>query len=199
MTRAQSKAYEYSNVNVYATKRLPRFVHHPILQLLFLAWLLNNTANAQWNALNPVVSVQQQAEAAQIALKSGILKLQVCGDSIVHVTYSPTSQIPEQKNFVVVKNSWPATRWTMNSGQDAITITTSQLKITVLRKDASVTFSDSAGRQLFQQTEMNLQPVVVNGQKTYHAELYSKLWAPTSRSTDWASIRQECGTIAEKR
>ena len=152
------------------------FVRLPIFSLLLVVSLLDISARAQWNAPNPVVSVQQQAGGVQVALKSGILKLQVCSESIVRITYSPTSQIPEKNGLVIVKNSWPATKWTLNSGEEAITITTAQLKISVLRKDASVTFSDSAGKQLFQQTELSMQPVVVNGEKTYRAELYSKLW-----------------------
>ena len=64
----------------------------------------------------------------------------------------------------------------MDSNADSITLTTSLLKVAVLRKDASVTFSDLNGRQLFQQTELSLTPVVVNGESTYHAELYSRLW-----------------------
>lgn len=64
----------------------------------------------------------------------------------------------------------------MDSNADSITLTTSLLKVAVLRKDASVTFSDLNGKQLFQQTELSLTPVVVNGESTYHAELYSRLW-----------------------
>jgi alpha-D-xyloside xylohydrolase len=169
-------ACEYFDANVHTRCRFVSFICKAIFHLFLPVWLLSISATAQWNTLNPVVSLQQQADGAQIALKLGILKLQVCSDSIVHVTYSPTSQIPEQKNFVVVKNSWPATKWTLSSGEEAISITTGRLKITVVRKDASVAFSDSAGKQLFQQTELNMQPVVVHGEKTYHAELFSKLW-----------------------
>ena len=35
---------------------------------------------------------------------------------------------------------------------------------------------DRNGKQLFQQTEVSMIPVVVNGENTYHAELYSRLW-----------------------
>ena len=142
-----------------------------------LCWLFSTTsARAQWNPLNSVRSFQQQADGAQFELQSGVLKLQVCSDSIVRVIYSQTAQIPTSKNFVVIKDSWPAIQWSLESGDEAITLTTSQLKVSVLRKDSSVTFSDAAGKQLFQQTEISLNPAVVHGEKTYHAELYSKLW-----------------------
>jgi len=143
---------------------------------LFCWLLLAATASAQWNELNPVDSVQQQADGPQFTLHSGTLKLQVCSDSVIRVVYSPTSQVPSLENAVVVKKNWASTKWKMDSSAAAVTLTTSQLKVTVLRKDASVTFSDRTGKQLFQQTELSLTPVVVNGENTYHAELYSKLW-----------------------
>ena len=142
----------------------------------FGSLLLAATASAQWNALNPVESVQQQADGPQFTLHSGTLKLQVCSDSVIRVIYSPASGMPGLQNPAIVKLSWDASKWTMDSSADAVTLTTSQLKVKVLRKDASVTFSDLSGKQLFQQTEVSLVPVVVNGEKTYHAELYSRLW-----------------------
>jgi alpha-D-xyloside xylohydrolase len=143
----------------------------------WLGWLLlAATASAQWNALNPVESVQQQADGPQLTLHSGTLKLQVCSDSIIHVIYSPASGTRSAENPAIVKKSWVAAKWTIDSSADAVTLATSQLKVKVLRKDASVTFSDLNGKGLFQQTEVSLVPVNVNGEKTYHAELYSRLW-----------------------
>lgn len=126
--------------------------------------------------LNPVESVQQQADGLQFTLHSGTLRLQVCSDSIIRVIYWPSPGMPSLKNAVVVKKSWTAAKWTTDSSADAVTLNTSQLKVTVLRKDASVTFADRNGKQLFQQTEVSMTPVVVNGENTYHAELYSRLW-----------------------
>ena len=143
---------------------------------LFGSLLLAAPASAQWNALNPVDSVQQQADGPQFTLHSGRLKLQVCSDSVIRVIYSPASGTLSLENPVVVKRSWAAAKWTMDSSADAVTVTTSQLKVTVLRRDASVIFRDRNGKQLFQQTEVSMTPVVVNGENTYHAELYSRLW-----------------------
>src|SRR5204862_6249498 len=64
----------------------------------------------------------------------------------------------------------------MQTSEDAIMLSTAQLKIVVARKDSSVTFQDSAGKTLFAQNEVSMTPVVVNGAQTHHAELFSKLW-----------------------
>jgi len=138
--------------------------------------LFASAANAQWNPLNPVHDVKKLPDGAEFTLKSGLLKLQVCSDSIIRVLYSPTSAFPTRPDYVVIKKSWGPVQWEMQSGDDAVTLVTTLLKVTVQRKDSSVTFAGLAGNKLFQQTELTMTPTVVNGENTYYAELYSRLW-----------------------
>ena len=131
---------------------------------------------AQWNPLNPVVSVQKESDGVRFTLQTGVLRLQICSGSIIRVRYSPAESVPNHPDLVVIKENWPAAKWEMGETNDAITLSTSEIKAVVSRKDSSVTFQDASGKALFQQTEASMTPVVVNGEKTYHAELYSKLW-----------------------
>jgi alpha-D-xyloside xylohydrolase len=133
-------------------------------------------ASAQWNPLNPVVSAQRESDGVRLTLQSGVMRLQVCSGSIIRVRYAPTSAVPTRPEIVVIKDSWPATKWEMQSSDDAVTISTERIRAVISRKDSSITFHDSSGRTLFQQTEVSMTPVVVNGESTYHAELFSKLW-----------------------
>src|SRR5256884_7551458 len=134
------------------------------------------TVHAQWNPLNPVVSLERESGGVQLTLQYGALRLEVCSDSIIRVRYSPTTPFRARPEFVVIKDRWPATKWEMQSAEDAIVLSTSLLKVVVARKDGSVTFQDSSGKSLFEQNEVSMTPTVVNGEQTYHAELYSKLW-----------------------
>ena len=131
---------------------------------------------AQWNPSNPVVSFHKQADGVTFTRKLGTMKVLICVDSLVRVLYSPSASFPQRTDPVVIKTSWPTVSWQMESTDEAITLTTALIKVVVQRKDGSVTFQDSSGKQLFQQTELFLTPVTVNGENTYHAELYSKLW-----------------------
>jgi alpha-D-xyloside xylohydrolase len=131
---------------------------------------------AQWNPLNPVRSVSQQEDGAELVLQSGNLRLQICSDSIIHVILSPAGPGERLENLAVIKDKWAPVNWKFESGDDVITLTTAQVKVTVQRKDSAVTFSDLSGQKLFEQSEASLTPVVVNGENTYHSELYSKLW-----------------------
>ncbi len=150
--------------------------HCLILSYFSLLLLLPPGASAQWNPANPVVSVQKESDGARLTLQNGVLHLQVCTASVIRVRYSPASSVPVRPELAVIKDSWPATKWEMSTSDEAIVLSTTEIKAVVSRKDSSVTFQDSSGKTLFQQTEVSMTPVKVNGEQTYHAELYSKLW-----------------------
>jgi len=130
----------------------------------------------QWNPVNPVTGFERQADGMRLALEKGVMRLQVCSDSIIRVRYSLAPSAPTHADLVVIKNSWPVTRWEMQSSDDSIVLSTAEIKAVISRKDGSITFQDSAGKTLFQQTEVAMTPVVVNGEPTNHLELFSKLW-----------------------
>jgi alpha-D-xyloside xylohydrolase len=136
-------------------------------------------AHAQWNPLNPVASVRKQADGVNLTMKTGTLRLQVCSDSIIRVTFAPGAAIPNTPQYIITKASWPAAQWTMESTDKDITLVTSRMKVTVTRKDATILFSDAPGKKLFQDYERSLTPVVVNGEKTYRSEIFSNLWDST--------------------
>ncbi len=138
--------------------------------------LLAATASAQWNPLNPVTDAKQQPDGVLIQLQAGALKLQVCSSSIIHVLYSPTGTFPEKNEYLVIKNGWPATQWSMQSTDKDISLSTSQLKVSVLRANSSIHFTDLSGKQLFEESQRRMTPVVVNGENTYHAEIFETLW-----------------------
>jgi len=147
------------------------------LFIFCLMMLVAITASAQWNPLNPVSEAKQQNDGVILQLKSGMLKLQVCSDSIIRVIYSPTNSFPEKKEYLVLKDKWPTTQWTMQSTDKDISLTTAKLKVTVLRENSSIHFTDlSLGKQLFEESQRRMVPVVVNGENTYHAEIFETLW-----------------------
>lgn len=150
-----------------------RFKH--ILNAI-LALSLAATASAQWNPLNPITAIEQQRDGVLFRMKSGVLKLEVCTERIVRVLYSPGSSLPNRRDYVVVKNDWPATNWQMRSAGDTVTLVLPNLQVSVTRKDGVITFSDSAGAKLFGDYSRTMTPVEVNGEKTYRAETFSNLW-----------------------
>lgn len=147
-----------------------------IPSLGFLLACFPAVATAQWNPLNPVVGVQKEPDGVRLTLEKGVLRLQVCSDSILRMRYSAAENVPAHPDLVVIKSDWPATKWEMQTSDEQVVLHAAQIKAVVSRKDSSVTFQDSSGKTLFQQTEVTMTPVVVNGESTYRVELFSKLW-----------------------
>jgi alpha-D-xyloside xylohydrolase len=143
---------------------------------VFFPILLHCSLSAQWVPLNPVVSSQKQPDGVLFTMKSGALKVQVCSDSIVHILYSPTGSFTTHANPVIIKTNWPQTKWAMQSANDSVTLATSQLRVTLIAKDGNIVFADASGKKLFQDYSRTMTPVEVNGEKTFHAEMFSNLW-----------------------
>ena len=140
------------------------------LLCLFVCLFCAAAAQAQWKPMNPVRDVQQQADGVLFTMGSGTLKVQVCSDSVIHVLYSPTATFPKRTDFVVTRETWPAAQWTMQSTDDAVTLATSLLKISVTRKDGAISYAEIHGESLVQESSRSLTPEKVNGEDTYRAE-----------------------------
>jgi len=147
-----------------------------VIVFLTLLLALARDAAAQWIPLNPVSSVQKHDDRVDFAMRSGTLRIQVCSDSIIHVLYSPTASFPNTPQYAVAKTSWAPAQWTMRATDKEVTIATPLMKITVTRADGSILYDDATGKKLFKDYTRTLTPVEVNGEKTYHSELFSDLW-----------------------
>src|SRR3954453_16430879 len=141
---------------------------------VYFALLTPIAINAQWGPLNPARSAEKTRDGVVFTMQTGRMKIQVCSDAINRVLYV-AHDVPDRKRYVVLKDHWPV-QWTMQSTVDEVTISTTKLKVSVVRKDGSIMFSDAAGKKLFQDKQRTLTPVQVNGESTYHAEMFSSLW-----------------------
>ena len=132
--------------------------------------------HAQWTPMNPVRNVQQQADGAVFTMGTGTLKIQVCSDSIIRVLYSPSATFPQRTDYVVIKQNWPAAKWTMQSTDEALSLSTSLLKLTVTRKDGAIAYAEGNGTPLVQEASRRLTPEKVNGEDTYRAESFISIY-----------------------
>jgi uncharacterized protein YijF (DUF1287 family) len=114
-----------TNMNDRKSRRFASF-----LAGLALCLVCATVAQAQWTAMNPVKKFQQQPDGVVFTMGTGTLKVQVCSDSVIRVLYSATASFPKREDYVVIKQAWPATQWTMQSTDEAVTLSTSLLKIT---------------------------------------------------------------------
>src|SRR5580658_8163155 len=129
-------------------------------------------AQAQWTAMNPVKKFQQEADGVVFTMGTGTLRVQVCSDSVIHVLYSATASFPKREDLVVIKQTWPDAQWTMQSTDNAVTLSTSLLKVIVTRKDGAITYAELNDGPLVQEASRKLTPDKVNGEDTYRAESF---------------------------
>ena len=134
---------------------------------------------AQWNPLNPVKDVKQTADSVELTMNAGTLRVQIVSESTVRVTYWISSARPEGTAYMVNKTAWPAAKWSMQATDKDVTLSTTKLKIAITRKDGAILFSDASNKKLFQDFDRSLTPAEVNGEKTYHSEMFSSLWDST--------------------
>jgi alpha-D-xyloside xylohydrolase len=133
-------------------------------------------APAQWTPMNPVRKFEKEADGLVFSMGTGTLKLQICSESVIHVLYSPTETFPRRPDFVVIKDKWPTPNWTMQSTDDAVTLTTSLLKITVTRKDGAINYAEVNGELLVTEASRSMTPAKVNGEDTYRAESFINIY-----------------------
>ena len=143
---------------------------------LFVGQALTAVAPAQWIPLNPVTAITRQDDGVVFTMKSGTMKLQVCTPTILRVLYSPGSSFPVRRDDVVLKTTWPPVNWTAQTAGDSVVVRTPALRVVVARSQGTIIFTDSSGGKLFEDQTRSLIPVEVNGEKTYHAEMFSSLW-----------------------
>ncbi len=120
----------------------------------------------------PVKSAERTQDGVTLHLERGMLKLQVCAERIIRVSYSPTETIPAQTDFVVIKK-WTACPFTVKEDQDHLTLATGVMGVRVDRASGALTFTDTAGQTILQESPdggKTMTPAIVNGETTYHAE-----------------------------
>jgi alpha-D-xyloside xylohydrolase len=146
------------------------------LVLIFISsWM--PSALAQWTKLTPVASVTQEADGVRAVFESGaVVKFQVCTDSMIHVVYSPTGNIPKQTEYVVTKESWAAVQWKLDTTDKAYTVSTAAVKVILEKESGAIMFVTAAGQPLFRDGKRFMFPETVNGEKTYRAETVVEMY-----------------------
>jgi len=141
-----------------------------------IAVTLSLSVKAQWLPLNPVRDFQKQPDGALLTMQAGVLRLQVCTDSVIRVLYSPTGTFPTTKQYMVVKTDWPAVPFTVQQTAEAITLSTSRVRVSVGRADGNLTWTDAKGASLLSEGPKHMTAVRVNGEDTHRAEDVFKIY-----------------------
>jgi alpha-D-xyloside xylohydrolase len=143
--------------------------------LLALSWSAG-LASGQWIPANPVTQVEKQSDGVLFTMQAGVLKLQVCTDSMIHVVYAPAWPPPAERVYVVTKTDWTPAQFTVDESDKNIAVSTARLTVTVDRKEGLIAYVAKNGKALLTEGPKRMMPAVVNGEHTYHAEDVLKVY-----------------------
>jgi alpha-D-xyloside xylohydrolase len=126
-----------------------------------------------------VVSYSQTADGADVQTHKGILHLQVCTESMVHVVFGPPDSIAHPQSWIA-KTHWPAAAFTVAEDLNQnVVLATKQLRIMVERDSSAVVFQDTQGRVVLRESASpaarEVAPASVDGERTLRASAYFDL------------------------
>jgi alpha-D-xyloside xylohydrolase len=157
---------------------MKRFDYWGIWLWLGVAGFVAPGALGQWNPPNPIVSFEKRPEGLEVRQKHGVLRLEVKQADVLHVTYAPAGVVaPERANdWVVVKNEWPGAAFNVTSDEKTVSLTTAKMKVVIDRETGAIEYAGVDERLLTTDSYRSLRPVEVNGDKTFHAEVYFRIF-----------------------
>jgi alpha-D-xyloside xylohydrolase len=132
-------------------------------------------AAAQWREFNSVTHVVAQPDAIVLTLEHGSLRLEVCSDSVIRLTLSPSDRIPKRPDYVVVKQHWEPVAWKHIETDADVTLTTSKLRVVINRRSGAIEYF-SGDHQLLRDENRWLTPETVNGDQTYRSEAFFNIY-----------------------
>ena len=129
-----------------------------------------------------VLGYKRTADGASVRTQHGLLELTLCGDSVVHISYTPSEASPVFFNPKpwMAKTTWPAVPFTLKEDPNHLVIlSTQQLRVTVERDSSAVVFQDAQGRVLVRESASpaprEVAPVTVDREHAFRVSAYFDL------------------------
>jgi len=102
-----------------------------------------------------VKTYKQNANGITFELDNGSLSVNICRDNVVEIKYSILSPMPLKSSLVIPADFSPRGKFTVAEQKDKIIITTSSIKVVVLKTDGSVSFTDLKGNLILAEDGKN--------------------------------------------
>jgi alpha-D-xyloside xylohydrolase len=121
----------------------------------------------------PVRTMEKQPDGVVLHMQPGLLRVQVCTDRIIRVTYSPTDALPATLQDFVVTRSWTPVPFDLKDNPADVTVSTGKVTVRMDRASGQVQFLDAKGAPLLQEMSgggKTMTPATVNGEQSYQPE-----------------------------
>jgi len=97
-----------------------------------------------------VQSAKKDMSGVTVKLETGLLRLEVCNESTIHVTCTSGDKFPEKKEFVV-NRQWAPVPFEWHEGPEKLILRTIRMGVEINRATGAVQFIDAAGKTLLQE------------------------------------------------
>lgn len=123
-----------------------------------------------------ITSCTQQSDGIMCTCNTGVMKVKICREDIVHVAYSTSSAIPPRP-LKVVTAEWGTPQFSKTEAGDTIILQTSKIRVKVSKSTANITYTDLGGKVILSEYGKSMTPATVEGVQTHtvRGEFYSLL------------------------
>ena len=113
---------------------------------------------------------ERLADGIVVPVRDSFLKLEVCTDSVIHVTFSKDRAFSARQTLAAAPKQCEATPWKFTSGPHEAVLSTAKLKIKVDLATSALSFFDRNGQPVAMEKKdgRTLTPAEVQGEKTFH-------------------------------
>ena len=117
------------------------------------------------SSLFAVSSFIADSAGVNFTLTTGILRLNVCNDKIIQVSYSLNSTLPK-KDTIIVNKVWGKSNFTVTDDADNVIINTQSLTVKVTKAGSIVSYFDKSGHLILSEDSKLITAATVLGINT---------------------------------
>lgn len=107
-----------------------------------------------------VMSYSTDSMGVDFVLREGLLRLQVCTDKTIQVSYTLNSTLPF-KDTIMVNKVWGKSEFTVTEGDDYVSISTASLTVNVSKTSSLVSYYNKAGELILSESQKLITPGTV--------------------------------------
>jgi len=145
--------------------------HWPILSVFILiSVLLNNSTSYAFKKQVDGIIIELEKKSPT---DPKIVKIQVCGENILHVIATPQDSFSSRPSLIVEKHNWEAVPFTITEAGDTVQISTAKITAKVSVQTGEIAFYDKAGRLILSEKAGGgkvIQPAMVMSEQTFHIQ-----------------------------
>jgi alpha-D-xyloside xylohydrolase len=121
----------------------------------FIAFVLLLASSAAWAANEPQFAIKEShkdSNGVTFKTAAGTMRIEACGDRVIHVVASPTSELPSPK-VPIVTQPCRANNLRVKVGKKETRLSTASITVTVDEADGAVRFLSSDGKVVLSEAE----------------------------------------------